>query len=166
MISHKLVQMCRLATTQMHLRGNAYFPKSFWDGLCWGLEPHIDHENEETRYHPVIQEHVVKMTVLNFLLGKKQRSLALSLPNYVSNPSKLSTDVSFPTRIRRNILVISILLVFPKPDPRKSVLPFAARFKLEVGRNWPLSEQGKEEEEALCYQGNLFAVTYTQLKLA
>lgn len=83
----------------------------------------------------MIQEHVVKMTVLNFLLGKKQRSLALSLPNYVSNPSKLSTDVSFPTRIRRNILVISILLVFPKPDPRKSVLPFAARFKLEVGTN-------------------------------
>lgn len=46
---------------------------------------------------------------LIFLLGKKQRSLA-SLPDYISNPSKLSTDVSFPLGISRNMFIIFLKL--------------------------------------------------------
>lgn len=88
---------------------------------------------------------------IRFLPGKKQRSLAASLPDYISNPSKLPTYVSFPLGIRRNmfitfyfildealfwfsrnILVISILLVFPTPDSIKYVVLFAGSFKLET----------------------------------
>lgn len=102
---------------------------------------------------------------IRFLPGKKQRSLAASLPDYISNPSKLPTYVSFPLGIRRNmfitfyfildealfwfsrnILVISILLVFPTPDSIKYVVLFAGSFKLETETDlWNKRKQKKKK---------------------
>lgn len=99
----------------------------------------------------MIQEHVVKITV-KISTGEVKKIFSFIFTKLYKQLSELFNDVSFAVGTRRNTLVISILLVFPKLDPVRTVGLFADSFKWEAGINWPMSEQGDEKEHVLCYK--------------